>query len=1025
LNLAATLVDAGNLSVAGANTLTPDCHEYWQSGPNPITTLALPAAGGTWAVFSVSGSINGDQNSYCGPFPSTGNFGVASCGCNDSRNGNLVGLGTDGYCYCLSPYKWSEKDGACILEQDIDRTKKSAGNACYGNPIYPVTGVKRESIDTGLRIGPTGLRLTYDSGRAAPITPAGEIGPPPLDAPAFGALWFSNLHRRLEIGPNKRGARATRGDGRVVSFVGDGTGVFTADADSNDRLLSITGGYRYIDAAERTEENFDANGVLQSVAYASGQSLTFSYSDSSTPTTVAPAPGYLIQVLDTFGRTLGFRYGSTGVITQIIDVNGNSTSVSYDASGSNLTQLTWADTTSRSFVYELAAMPWALTGVIDERALRYSTFGYDAQGRATSTEHAGGVDRYSVTFGTPPQMLVTETLDQSSGITYRYFTWAQDPAPVVALPTGSSTSLQTTLAGTSLPVVTSRSQAAGSGCNASTSAATYDANANLTSADDFDGNRTCYWYDTSRNLETVRIEGLTTAQACSSVLNSPLPSGARRIATQWHPDWRVPVRQVEAKKITTWVYNGQPDPFNGGAVASCAPSGALLPDGKPIAVLCKRVEQATTNADGNQGRDATDGADPYASSVVLHLRMDGANGGVTFTDSSTKAHVPSNVVAPVVTDTSNAYIGTASANFTGGYLWYADSSDWNMGSGDFTIETWVKFNSASVNQRVFFFGKSASDGSSTVVSLGKGTDNKLVLYWYTSAGVFSSVVDSVAVAANTWYAIAVVRSGGTMTFWKNGAVVGTGAISGALSTNSYHLGIGVLGEYTYAYGGAYGTRMMGWIDDLRITKGVARYSSTSPPPVSGDLLDASVPSRPTTYTYDLNGQPLTMKGPRSDVNDTTTYAYYATTTTDYSTGDLSQVTNPAGQITQYPKYNKSGQVLRSIDPNGVITDYTYDARQRLTSMTVGGLQTAYAYDAAGELTQVTLPDTATIAFTYDGAHRLTKVTDQAGNSVSYTLDNAGNRIQDQVKDPGGVLRRTVTRVFDALGRVQQVTGAPQ
>jgi len=1028
LDLPSTLVAAANRYVAGENTLS-NCHMFWSNGPTPLTSIPLNDAGGTWDYFSVYGTIDGDHTSDCTNnhgVPTTGAFSVATCGCSDNHNSNNVGLGTDGQCYCVSPYKWSEKDNACISEQDIDRTKKSPGNACFGNPIYPVTGVKREYVDTGLRIGPTSLRLTYDSSRAAPVNPPDEIGPPPFEPPAFGKLWLSNLHKAVEIGPNKRGARVARSDGRVVSFLGNGSGMFTADADINDRLVSITGGYRYFDAAEGTEEDFDANGVLKSVAYASGQSLTFSYSDSSTPTTTAPAPGFLIQVQDTFGRTLGFRYGSTGLLTQIIDVNGNATNASYDPSGSNLVQLTWPDTRSRTFLYELSTFPWALTGVVDERGLRYSTFGYDAQGRAVSTEHAGGVDRYSVTFGTPPQLLVTETWDQPTNITYRYFTWTQDPAPAVTLPTGSSTSLQTTSTGASLPVVTSRSQAAGSGCGASTSAATYDANGNVTSADDFNGNRTCYAYDSSRNLETTRVEGLSSTQACSSVIafGSSLPSGARRITTQWHPDWRLPIRQTEPNKITNWIYNGQPDPFNGNATASCAPSTALLPDGKPLVVLCKRVEQATTNADGNQS-DPPDSSDPYASSVVLHLRMDGTNNGVTFTDSSAKAHAPSNVVATVVTDTANAQIGSASSNFTGGYLWYADSTDWNMGSGDFTIEMWVKFNTASVNQRAFFFGKSSSNGSDTVVSLGKGTDNKLVLYWNTSAGVFSSIVDSTPVVANTWYQISVVRSGGTMTFWKNGVVVSTGTVSGALLSNTWHLGVGVLGDYTYAYGGAYGTRMMGWLDDVRITKGIARYSSLSPPPVTPDYVDSSVPLRQETYTYNLNGQVLTRKGPRTDVNETTTYAYYGSTTANYTSGDLSQVTNAAGQVTQYAQYNQSGQLLHSVDANGIVTDNTYDARQRLTSTTTGGLQTAYAYDYAGQLTQVTLPDTTTIVFTYDDAHRLTMVTDQAGNSVTYTLDNSGNRTQEQIKDPGGVLRRTVSRVFDALGRVQQVTGAAQ
>jgi len=67
----------------------------------------------------------------------------------------------------------------------------------------------------------------------------------------------------------------------------------------------------------------------------------------------------------------------------------------------------------------------------------------------------------------------------------------------------------------------------------------------------------------------------------------------------------VATKTAEPRRITTLVYNGQPDPFNGGAVASCAPASALLPDGKPIAVLCKRIEQATTDETGSQGFNAT------------------------------------------------------------------------------------------------------------------------------------------------------------------------------------------------------------------------------------------------------------------------------------------------------------------------------------------------------------------------------------------------------------------------------------
>jgi hypothetical protein len=51
------------------------------------------------------------------------------------------------------------------------------------------------------------------------------------------------------------------------------------------------------------------------------------------------------------------------------------------------------------------------------------------------------------------------------------------------------------------------------------------------------------------------------------------------------------------------------------------------------------------------------------------------------------------------------------------------------------------------------------------------------------------------------------------------------------------------------------------------------------------------------------------------------------------------------------------------------------------------------------------------------------VTDAKGNTVTYTLDNMGNRTGEQVKDPQGNLQRNITRVYDALNRVQQTTGA--
>jgi YD repeat-containing protein len=85
--------------------------------------------------------------------------------------------------------------------------------------------------------------------------------------------------------------------------------------------------------------------------------------------------------------------------------------------------------------------------------------------------------------------------------------------------------------------------------------------------------------------------------------------------------------------------------------------------------------------------------------------------------------------------------------------------------------------------------------------------------------------------------------------------------------------------------------------------------------------------------------------------------------------------------------------------------------------------TTYTYDNAGQMTGATLPDGTTLGYSYDAAHRLTGVTDAKGNTVTYTLDAMGNKTGEQVKDPSGNLQRNITRVYDALNRVQQITGA--
>jgi YD repeat-containing protein len=193
---------------------------------------------------------------------------------------------------------------------------------------------------------------------------------------------------------------------------------------------------------------------------------------------------------------------------------------------------------------------------------------------------------------------------------------------------------------------------------------------------------------------------------------------------------------------------------------------------------------------------------------------------------------------------------------------------------------------------------------------------------------------------------------------------------------------------------------------------------------------AAGPTRTTTWAYTADGQVASRSGPRTDVNDGTTYVYRTaddtTTPPQYRKGDLYQIIDPLGHATTVNQYDPNGRPLQMTDANGAETTFAYSNRGWLTSQTVtpsggAGQTTLYDYDKVGQLTKVTQPDGGTVSFSYDGAHRLIGAADSSGNSISYTLDAMGNRTQEQAKDPSGNLARQITRVFDSMNRPLKVT----
>lgn len=182
----------------------------------------------------------------------------------------------------------------------------------------------------------------------------------------------------------------------------------------------------------------------------------------------------------------------------------------------------------------------------------------------------------------------------------------------------------------------------------------------------------------------------------------------------------------------------------------------------------------------------------------------------------------------------------------------------------------------------------------------------------------------------------------------------------------------------------------------------------------------------TTYTYRMQDDPTCATGGACT----------------YRKGDLWKVTNALGQIAETVKYDKSGRPTQLKDANGTLTDLTYHPRgwlvDRIVRQSAGGIPssndaiTHIDYYPTGDVMKVTQPDGAFLAYTYDAAHRLIKIADKLGNMIDYCpggigsadcLDAAGNRRIEQIKDPGGVVKRSLRRTYNQLSQLMETLNA--
>ncbi len=181
----------------------------------------------------------------------------------------------------------------------------------------------------------------------------------------------------------------------------------------------------------------------------------------------------------------------------------------------------------------------------------------------------------------------------------------------------------------------------------------------------------------------------------------------------------------------------------------------------------------------------------------------------------------------------------------------------------------------------------------------------------------------------------------------------------------------------------------------------------------------------TTYGYDGLGHVTSISGPRTDVDEVTTYTY------DPVTYYRTSMTQPIVGTTTYSNFDPLGNPQTVTDPNGNSTTYTYDATGRVLTVKAPGDSnpTQLFYVSGGcsscgggtalNIDHITLPSGNTIWYTYDAMGNLATIKDSLNNSINYTYDSAGNKLTEQINDASGALQKSLSYQYDALNRLYQ------
>jgi len=387
---------------------------------------------------------------------------------------------------------------------DLAQEKPNPGEVDCGNPVSINSGLKKETETDYQGTGPFPLTWmrNYSSSQAIPE----------------GWRFSYSRHLLLTSSNGITSAILVLDTGQRYEFSDIDAQGFS-DPDVPGLLVRTNRGFTYLDA-DGTYHQFDATGKLVLVETLTGFQQSLGYSE-----------GKLIAVTDQFGQSLLVSYDDDDKISQVIFPDGRS--VGYRYANGFLSEVILPDNTvesdldnpRRRYLYESAALPQGLTGIVDENGHRYSNYAYDMQGRAILSSHANNADRFEFSYE-EHQTRVTNALGKSSVFVLEE---VQGLDQIVRLE-GESTI----------------------NCPAMTSTKSYDERGFVNEQVDKNGNITRLTYTHSSlpadeysyhvGLVTRRIESAGTLEE-------------RTTTIEWHPEHRIPVAVNEAGRRVELTYD--------------------------------------------------------------------------------------------------------------------------------------------------------------------------------------------------------------------------------------------------------------------------------------------------------------------------------------------------------------------------------------------------------------------------------------------------------------------------------------